>query len=148
MALSGKNHKDPGYNPLAFAIEECHRRGMELHAWVVAVPCFKTAQARKIGKKSLINTHPKLLRRHDGQYYLDPGLPGSAEYVSSICKEIVSNYDVDGIHLDYIRYPEKAESFADGSTYRKYGKKQNKADWRRANVSHMVRTIYNEVQKV
>lgn len=148
VALTGKYDKDPGYNPLAFAIEECHRRGMELHAWVVAVPCFKTAQARKIGKKSLINTHPKLLRRHDGQYYLDPGLPGSAEYVSSICKEIVSNYDVDGIHLDYIRYPERADGFSDGATYSKYGKKQNKADWRRANVTQMVRTIYNDVKKV
>ena len=148
VALTGRYDKDPGYDPLAFAVEECHRRGMELHAWVVAIPCFKTAQAHKVGKKSLIKTHPKLLKKHGDQYYMDPGLPGVAEYISSICTEIVSNYDVDGIHLDYIRYPEKAENFADGATYRKYGKKQNKGDWRRANVTRVVRTIHDDVKKI
>ncbi len=145
-AITGKYDKSPGYDPLAFAVEECHRRGMELHAWVVAVPCFKTNLARKMGRKSLIYTKPKLLKRHGDHYYLDPGLPGSAEYVASICAEIVRNYDVDGIHLDYIRYPDRAEGFGDASTYRRYGKKQPKADWRRANITRMVRTIYNEVK--
>lgn len=146
-ALTGKYDRAPGYDPLAFAVDECHRRGMELHAWVVAVPCFKTAVARKMGKKSLIHTKPNLLKRHGDQYYLDPGLPGAAEYVAGICTEIVRNYDVDGIHLDYIRYPERAETFGDASTYRKYGKGQPKADWRRANVTRMVRTIYNDVKR-
>ena len=86
---------------------------MELHAWVVTVPCFKTAQAKRMGKKGLLHTHPSWLKRHADSYYLDPGLPGVAEYIAGICQEITENYDIDGIHFDYIRYPENAESFSD-----------------------------------
>ena len=118
VCLTGQFDRDPGYDPLAFAIEETHKRGMELHAWVVTVPAFKTANAKKMGKRSLLKTNPKLLKRHGDQYYLDPGLPGSADYLTAICREITSNYDIDGIHFDYIRYPENPETFADGASYK------------------------------
>ena len=121
VALTGQYDKDPGYDPLAFAIEETHKRGMELHAWIVTIPSFKIAQAQKMGKRSLLHTHPTLLRKHQDTYYLDPGLPGVSDYLTSICQEIVEKYDVDGIHLDYIRYPENAGAFPDGQTYKKYG---------------------------
>lgn len=146
VALTGSYNKEPGYDPLAFAIEEAHRRGMELHAWVVSVPVFKTSIARKTGKKSLIYTHPSLLCSHQGSYYMNPGEPGTATYLARLCAEIARNYDVDGIHLDYIRYPEGAETFADGATYRKYGKKQNKAEWRRDNVTRLVQQIHDSVK--
>lgn len=138
VCLTGQFDKDPGYDPLAFAIEETHRRGMELHAWVVTVPSFKIKDATKMGPRSLLKTHPQLLKKHNDSYYLDPGLPGADDYIVSICKEIVSHYDVDGIHFDYIRYPENAGSFPDGPTYKKYGGKQNKADWRRDNITRIV----------
>lgn len=148
VGLTGQYDKDPGYDPLKYAIEETHRRGMELHAWVVTIPCFKIAVAKKTGKKSLLNTHPQLLRKHGDTYYLDPGLPASGDYLTSICKEIVSRYDVDGIHFDYIRYPENGTNFPDAQSFKKYGAKQEKMAWRRDNVSKIVRQMYTEIKKL
>lgn len=148
VSLTGQYGKDPGYDPLQFAIRECHLRGMELHAWVVTIPCYKVAVARQMGAKGVTRTHAALCKKHGDQYYLDPGLPGTADYLTSICREIVSRYDVDGIHFDYIRYPENASSFPDADTYRKYGQGQNKAQWRRANVTRIVRQIHGEVKSL
>ena len=148
IALTGQYDKSPGYDPLAFAIEECHKRGMELHAWVVTVPCFKTTQAKRMGKKGLLHTHPSWLKRHADSYYLDPGLPGVAEYIAGICQEITENYDIDGIHFDYIRYPENAESFPDAATYRKYGKGQSKRQWRCDNITAIARLAYQRIKAV
>ena len=148
ICLTGTFDRDPGYDPLAFAIEETHRRGMELHAWLVTVPAFKIAVAKQMGKRSLLKTHPELLRKHGEQYYLDPGLPGSADYLTALCKEVVSRYDVDGIHFDYIRYPENAESFSDATTYKKYGKGKDKRTWRRDNITRMVQQAYEAVKAI
>ncbi len=145
--LTGQYDRSPGYDPLAFAIQETHRRGMELHAWVVSVPAFKLEVARRMGKRSLLSTHPELLRKHDGMYYLDPALSQSAQYLASICEEIVSNYDVDGIHLDYIRYPENAAKFPDGLSFAKTGKGKSKDNWRRANITRMVQAVHDSVRK-
>ena len=147
VCLTGQYDVSPGYDPVAFAIEETHRRGMELHAWMVTIPAFKVEAAKKLGKKGLLTTHPKLLRKHNGQYYLDPGLPGTADYLSSIITHFIGKYDVDGIHFDYIRYPENAASFPDGETYKKYGQGKPKAQWRRDNITAIVRRLYHEVKQ-
>ena len=146
VALTGQYGLDPGYDPLQYAIEQAHNRGMELHAWVVTIPAFKVEQAGKMGKKSLMKTHPELLHKHNGQYYLDPGLPGTADYLVAICHEIVSRYDVDGIHFDYIRYPENAAAFPDAKTYQRYGGGRQKAAWRSDNITRIVRRIHNDVK--
>ena len=148
ICLTGQFDRDPGYDPLAFAIEETHRRGMELHAWMVTVPAFKIVNAKKMGKRSLMRTHPELLKKHGEQYYLDPGLPGSEKYLTELCREIVSNYDIDGIHFDYIRYPEHAETFADAATYKKYGKGKDKRAWRRDNITRIVRQSYEAIKEL
>ena len=148
VILTGQYDRDPGYDPLAFAIEETHRRSMELHAWLVTVPAFKIDVARRMGKRSLLHTHPELLRKHGDQYYLDPGLPGSADYLAALCREIVSRYDVDGIHFDYIRYPENAGTFSDAASYKKYGKGKDKRTWRLDNVTHIVRKCYEAVKEL
>lgn len=148
VALTGKYGSDPGYDPLAFAITEAHRRGMELHAWIVAIPCFTQAVAKQMGAKSLLKTHPDLLVKHNDMYYLDPGLPGSADYLVNICHEIVSRYDVDGLHFDYIRYPEGAATFNDAASYKRYGGGKNKASWRRDNMNRIVRRIYEDAHAV
>lgn len=145
-ALTGTIGRDPGYDPLRFAIEETHRRGMELHAWVVTIPCFKTAVAPQMGARSVLKTHPELCKRHGDTYYLDPGQPGTEDYLAQICSEIIGKYDVDGLHFDYIRYPENAASFPDAATYRKFAPKGvAKAAWRRDNITRIVRRIYHEV---
>ncbi len=145
--LTGTYDRNPGYDPLQYAIEQTHLRGMELHAWVVTIPAFKIATAQRMGKKSLLHTHPELLVKHNDQYYLDPGMPGTADYLSTILSDFIDRYDIDGIHFDYIRYPENATSFADGKTYKKYGHGKPKSEWRRDNITAIVRRLYNEVKQ-
>lgn len=95
--------KNPGYDPLAFCIEACHQRGMELHAWVVTVPVGKWNSE---GCKWMRKHHPRLVRRIGDSGFMNVEAEGTARYLASICRDIAQRYDVDGIHLDYIRYPE------------------------------------------
>lgn len=104
--LSGIPGTSPGYDALAFAIEECHRRGMELHAWVVALPIGKWEGA---GCRRLRKRHPKMVRRIGNEGYMNPERKETADYLALVCDEITANYDIDGLHLDYIRYPETWE---------------------------------------
>ena len=101
--LTGKGGKNPGYDPLQFAIDECHKRGMELHAWVVSIPVGKW---NDIGCKRLRERYPSMIHKIGDEGYMNPEQSQTAEYIGKICREIVERYDVDGIHLDYIRYPE------------------------------------------
>lgn len=145
-SLTGHEGGNPNYDPLKFAIEECHRRGMELHAWIVTIPIGNTRQVNLLGKKSITKKQPSICKLYKGTWYLDPGNPQTDNYLASIVHEIVSRYDIDGIHLDYIRYPERAKDFPDQSTYRKYGKKENLEQWRRNNITRIVRRIYAETK--
>lgn len=147
-ALSGNPGVSPHYDPLAFAIEEAHKRGMELHAYMVAFPLCTVSQAKQQGKKVLPVTHPELCQNCGGRWYMDPGMPGTADYLAAMCREVVENYDVDGIHLDYIRYPEKEVTFNDNVAYNKYGKGANKANWKRQQVTRVVRTVHDAVKAV
>lgn len=101
--MSGIPGQSPGYDPLQFAVEECHKRGMEIHAWIVAVPAGKW---NGYGCKTLRKKHPNLLIKNFAEGYFNPNNPLVSSYIASICKEVTLNYDIDGIHLDYIRYPE------------------------------------------
>lgn len=101
--LSGFPGKSPGYDALKFAIDECHKRGMECHAWVVTIPVGKW---NGLGCKLLRNRFPGLIRKIDADGYMNPEDTRTGNYLAKICGEITRNYDVDGIHLDYIRYPE------------------------------------------
>ena len=147
-AFTGTPGRAPLYDPLAFVIEECHKRNMELHAWVVAFPICKTAVEKKLGKQALPQKRPELCQRCGDQWMMDPGVPGTDKYIASICREIVERYTVDGIHLDYIRYPERGISFNDDRTYKKYGKKRPKAAWRRDNVTRCVKAIHKEIKSI
>ena len=128
--LTGTSKRSPGYDPLAFATDECHKRGMEIQAWVVAIPVGKWNSA---GCTALRRKHPKLVTKVGGEGYIDPSKPEAASYIASICKEITSRYDIDGIHLDYIRYPENWNKRIDRSTGR-------------ANITRIVRRIYAAVK--
>lgn len=147
-ALTGRTGRNPGYDPLAFAIEECHKRGMELHAWIVTIPAGNNRQVKLLGKHSIVKKNRKICKPHEGAWYLDPGHPETADYLAGIVKEIVSRYDVDGIHFDYIRYPENARRFPDKDTYRKYGKGKDLKQWRRDNITAIARRLYTEVKQL
>lgn len=101
--LSGNPGYNPGYDALQFAIDECHRRGMQLHAWVVTIPVGKWTST---GCAKLRKQYPNLIKKIGQEGYMDPESPKTGSYLADICEEIIRNYDVDGIHLDYIRYPE------------------------------------------
>lgn len=101
--MSGIPGRSPGYDPLQFAISECHKRGMELQAWVVTIPIGKW---NGLGIKNLKNQRVTTLKKIGADGYMSPEDARTGEYLSRICSEIVENYDVDGIHLDYLRYPE------------------------------------------
>lgn len=146
--FSGRWGELPGYDPLAFAIEECHKRGMECHAWFVTFPLGTDKSIKEMGKQSVVRKHPKLCKRHNGEWYLDPGVPGTADYLLSLVKEIVEGYDIDGIHFDYIRYPEEAKKFPDSKLYNQSGKRRNVADWRRENINRIVYRLYDYVKQV
>lgn len=147
-SLTGHAGQHPGYDPLAFAIEECHKRGMELHAWIVTIPAGNARQVRVLGKHSVVQRKKNLCKQYQGSWYLDPGMPETANYLTSMVREIVTKYDVDGIHMDYIRYPEHGAQFPDKDTFKKYGKGMNLADWRRNNITTIVRSIYKQVKDV
>lgn len=130
--LSGKPGKSPGYDALKFAIDECHRRGMELHAWVVAIPVGKWNAA---GCVRLRKRHPGLVRKIGDEGYMDPEKPQTAEYLADLCAEITDNYDIDGIHLDYIRYHETWPM--------KVSRRQG-----RTNITNIVRAISRRVKSI
>lgn len=138
------------FDPLAFAIEECHKRGMECHAWLITYPMQK-AQIIYTGKgkrrkASIVRDKPDYYKEVNGGWYLDPGRPETRKLISSIVDEIVTNYDVDGIHFDYIRYPSNTKKFPDEDTYKKYGNGKDLYDWRRDNINQLVTEIYDNVK--
>ena len=128
--ITGTPGKKASYDPLQLCIDECHKRGMECHAWVVTIPVGKW---NKLGCKQLRQKFPKLIKRIGEDGYMDPEQSQTGDYIASICKEIVTRYDVDGIHLDYIRYPETWKIKVTRSKGREY-------------ITDIVRKIYRVVK--
>ena len=129
--LSGFPGKSPGYDALQFAIDECHKRGMEVHAWVVTIPVGKW---NSYGCRQLRKRFPRLIKRIGQDGYMDPEATQTGCYLAEMCREIVQRYDVDGIHLDYIRYPETWK-FRTGK------------DQARGNITRIVEKIHQAVKK-
>jgi len=135
ICLTGTHGRSPGYDPLLFIIEECHRRGMECHAWMVTIPIGKTSEARF---KEFKRRHPQLVKTIGQEGFMNPEVAATGDYLASICAEVTSRYDIDGIHLDYIRYPE---------TWPKV-KKSGESSERRKNITDIVRKINRSVKQL
>ena len=144
--FSGRMGVTPGYDPLAYAIKACHKRGMECHAWFVTFPLGSDKTVRALGKKSIVRKNPRICVKYKGEWLLNPSVPETADYLSLLVRELVSSYDIDGIHFDYIRYPEHAKDFPDKTLHRKHGGQNPLEDWRRANISRLVSRMYDEVK--
>ena len=129
--LSGHPGSSPGYDALKFVIDECHRRGMECHAWVVTLLAGKWNGA---GCRNLRNTHPELLRKIGDDGFMNPEHPGTASYLANFCRELTRRYDIDGIHLDYIRYPDSWKI----TVSRAQG---------RENITRIVRAVHHAVKQ-
>lgn len=146
--LTGVSGKSPGYDPLAFAIDECHKRGMQLHAWLVTLPLGKVEHVTRLGKSALPKRNPSICTRYKGEWYMEPGNPATADYIMVLVREIVQNYDIDGIHLDYVRYPDRVDGYPDGSLFVKHGKRMSLATWRRANITRIADSVYTAVKQL
>lgn len=146
--LTGISGKNPGYDPLAFAVGECHKRGMQLHAWLVTLPLGKAEHVRRLGKNALPNKKKSLCTYYKGSWYMEPGNPATADYITALVKEVVQNYDVDGIHLDYVRYPDTVDGYPDRGLHHKYGRSLSLAAWRRANITRIASAVYSAVKEL
>lgn len=136
----------PFWDPLEFMVEQAHRRGMELHAWLN--PYRVTTSAKQtVPKGHIALRHPERFIRYDGKLYFDPGRPENREYIGKIVDDIVARYDIDGIHFDdyFYPYPVKGKAFADDASYRKYGKGMARNDWRRHNVDLLIEDLHRRI---
>ena len=151
--LTGTRGKDPGWDPLAFVVEECHKRGMECHAWVNPYR-FSTGSNWSTVQDQALKSAGMLLAytKSDGKTttILNPGLESVRKRIVDVCKEIISNYDVDGLVFDDYFYPEGipvTSSAGDYDLWQKSGASMKFGDWRRNNVNQMVADVYNMVQQ-
>lgn len=149
--LTGAAHRKPPYDPLKLAIKLAHERNLEIHAWLNVMRCFSGSENKILQSgKQLLNAHPEWIRKYykDDKisYWLDPGLPEVRNYLTNLIIELVQNYDIDGIQLDFMRYPGK--NFKDFNTYRKYENGLDLDDWRRGNITAFLSQLYSSVKKI
>lgn len=140
--LTGKQGKYPGYDPLAFIIQESHKRGIKVHAWFNPYRASIYSDKSSSASINAINRHPDWVIKYENKWYYDPGNPEVVNYIVDTVAEVVQNYDVDGVHFDDYFYP--GLGFPDDVTFRKYGS-GNKDNWRRANINNMVKRVRDKV---
>lgn len=155
--LTGSIGKNPGYDPLEFAIDEAHNRGLELQAWFNPFRIDSNSQKFNIDEyinelpdKVILKDNPNWIIKYNNYYYLDIGVPEVRQYVIDTIIEVVNNYDIDGVVLDDYFYPYPAEGieFPDNETYEKYGEGfHTKEEWRRDNVNKFIRDLYNNIKE-
>lgn len=156
--LTGEQGKSPGYDPLAFAVEESHKRNIELHAWFnpyrAAGPTSKSAPA----KNHMVKARPDLAKKYGKHYWLNPTHPEVQKHSLAVVLDVVRRYDIDGVHMDdyFYPYPEAGEDkkempFPDDDTwdaYKKSGGRMARDDWRRDAVNQFVKAFYFETHKI
>lgn len=148
--LTGSQNTAATWDPLAFAIQEGHARGIEIHAWINP---YRVALDHNTSNKALSHVtrqRPDLCVKHsDGRTYLDPGKRDSIDWIKNVIADIVTNYDVDGVVFDDYFYP--GTNFADSATYQAYvngGGTMSLANWRRENVNTLIREVYELVHDI
>ena len=158
-SLTGTRGGDPGYDPLAFAIEEAHKRGIELHVWVNP---FRVTSSGVLDTTDLVwkNAGQWIIKYNNSSFkgqIIDPGYPEAREYVHKVCMEIINNYDVDGIVMDDYFYAyggTYSEDAASKALYKPSNVKDvdkdgsTDDDWRRANVDSVICNLYKAIQEV
>lgn len=130
-------------------IDECHKRGMEFHAWINPYRA-KTKGTTALSPIHPYNKNPERFVNYAGQLYFDPALPENRKYICKIVRDIVTRYDVDAIHMDdyFYPYPNPGEDFPDHVSFAQYGRGySNKADWRRDNVNVLIKEIHETVRE-
>jgi len=139
---------NPFYDPLQFAIEESHKRGIELHAWFNPYRVERIVGNYTTALNHVSRTHPEWTFTKGTVTILNPGIPEVRNYVLSVIMDVVNRYDVDGIHFDDYFYLDGMGT-EDAATFASYNPTNlNLADWRRNNVNTLVKMIYDNIQLV
>lgn len=151
--LTGTFGKDPGFDPLAFAVQEAHKRSLEIHAWFnpyrVSMNTDAVTKASLNIAKSVYKEHPQWIKTSAGRFVVDPGIPEARSWVINRVMEVVKNYDIDGIHFDdYFYYENYYGELKDQDTFKKYnnGQFSNLGDWRRNNTYLLIRTLSKKIR--
>lgn len=145
--LTGEQGKAPStdFDPLQVAVEECHKRCMELHAWINPYRVTNTPTA-KLAPSHIYFKKPEMFISYGEKIYFNPGLEETANFLLKVLKDMVTRYDIDGLHLDdyFYPYPIKGKEFPDEATFKANPRGfSNKGDWRRDNVNRIVQRIHN-----
>lgn len=145
----------PFWDPLAFAVEECHRRAIELHAWFNPYRALHPSAEGPVARTHISKTRPALVRHYGRHLWLDPGEPAVQQYSLDVVMDVVRRYDVDGIHFDDYFYPYRERGpngrdidFPDDPSWERTGRQSglSREDWRRQNVNAFVRRVYQEIK--
>ena len=147
---TGKQGVGPGYDPLGFMIEECHKRNIEFHAWFnpyrAAASLSTYAADNHVRKK-----HPEWIMSYNGLQMLDPALPEVREYVTQVILDVVQKYDIDAVHFDdyFYPYPVTGVTLNDDASFSAYSRGfSNRADWRRDNINLLVKMVSENIKKI
>ncbi len=140
---------EPFYDPLAFAVEEAHKRGIELHAWLNPYRSRDPLTIPIASTRHIARTHPQFIYPYGRYYWLDPGEPAVRDYVVSVVRDIVRRYDVDAVHFDdyFYPYPEADAEFPDEAAWRRHGAGLSRNDWRRKNVDDLVEQVARAIKQ-
>ena len=143
---------EPYYDPLRFAVDEAHARGLELHAWFNPYRAKHPSARGPHAATHVSVARPELVRTYGRYEWMDPGEPAVIAQTLRVMLDVVKRYDVDGIHIDdyFYPYPENgpdsvAIPFPDSSSYARYtrgGGRLERDDWRRHNVDTLIQQIY------
>lgn len=146
--LTGKRGKapSPDWDPMAFAIEEAHKRGMEFHAWIN--PYRVTLANETLPSDHDSNKNPERYFKYGGQVFFDPAYQENRDFICDVIQDIVGRYDVDAVHLDdyFYPYPKEGMAIPDDKSYAKFGNGKNRGDWRRENVNMLIEQLHNTVK--
>ncbi len=139
----------PYWDPLQWMIDQCHSRGMELHAWINPYRA-KTKGTTALSTMHIGARHPERCFTYDDLLILNPGIPENRDYICSVARDIVTRYDVDGIHMDdyFYPYPAAGQTIPDDQQYRQYSNGiKDRGDWRRYNVNLFIKQFYETVHQ-
>lgn len=150
--LTGTQGKAPdeAWDPLQHAIDACHRHGLQLHAWCNPYRAWHQSARSSPARNHVLSKQPAACLRYGNYRWMDPGDERSAAWSLAVIRDIVTRYDVDGIHLDdyFYPYPEGGKAFPDDTSYARYrehGGRLSRSDWRRANIDAFVQELYATV---
>ena len=149
--LTGEQGGDPGYDPLEYAVEEAHERGLEMHSWFNPYRVgLQDPDVANLADDHPVVENPDWLIEHGDEAYVDPGNPEVREWVTGVIMDVVERYDIDGMHFDdfFYPYPAEGEEFEDDASWEAHGGDfDDRGDWRRDNVDQLMRDVHGQIQQ-